>query len=475
MTATVPAGSGTVDVTVSNPSGQSVTSTADQYTYGPVVTGIYGGPISSLGGQSVTVDGTGFTGTSAVEFNGVPAESFSAAHDWQLTAVSPPGAGILDVTVTNQFCTSAVVPADMYWASPVVTSITPSTGTTAGGTAVTISGAGFTGATAVGFNEGSGLYDWAPSFNVVSDTEIVAITPPYPYRVNIPVMVQTQTGAMYSTVNYSYNPSLLPPKPSFTSASSASATAGTPFRFTVSASGNPTFAALPKDGVTLTENHNGTATLSGTPVNGGVFPITVSAKDTAGSATQTFTLTVDAAPAITSGTAVNATTGTPFSSTIKTKGYPAPSISYTSTPALPSGVTLVDNGNGTATLSGTAPVGSYGAYSLALTATNGIGSPAKKTVTLRLNEAPAVTSGDSVTVQRGVAMTPFPLAASGYPAPTIFASGLPTGLTVKLIGGQRVISGTPANNDALGDYTVTLTAKNAKGVAIQTFTLTLTS
>jgi hypothetical protein len=190
---------------------------------------------------------------------------------------------------------------------------------------------------------------------------------------------------------------------------------------------------------------------------------------------QNFQLTVLAAPAITSAKTLTENTGTAFSFTVKTSGYPAPAITGTSVPSLPSGVTLVDQGNGTAILSGTAPVGTSGAYAISLVANNGVGSPATQSFSLKLDEPPAITSGNSVTVQRGVAMTPFALTATGYPAPGITATGLPGGLTVKTINGGRYIGGTPMAADALGPYTVTITAKNAKGTATQTFTLTLVS
>jgi hypothetical protein len=267
-----------------------------------------------------------------------------------------------------------------------------------------------------------------------------------------------------------------PAKPAFSNPSSATALAGTRFGFTVSTNCNPipAITALAKDGVTLTDNHNGTATLAGTPINGGVFNTTIYARDTSGTSRQPFTLTVNAAPSFTGGATAVETTGTPFTYVVKTKGYPAPAISYTASPPLPSGVTLVDNGNGTATLAGTAPVGSYGAYAISVTATNGVGTPATKTITLKLNEAPVITSGDNLTIQRGAVMSPFAVTATGYPLPAITATGLPTGVTLKMVSGVKYLSGAPAKTDALGDYSVSIVAKNAKGVATQTFTLTLT-
>jgi hypothetical protein len=229
------------------------------------------------------------------------------------------------------------------------------------------------------------------------------------------------------------------------------------------------------NGISLTDNHNGTATLAGTPTTGGISTLTIIASNYLGVTAQNITLTVGQAPAITSAKTLAENTGTAFSFTVRTTGYPAPAITGVSTPPLPSGVTLVDQGNGTAILSGTAPVGTSGLYNIALTANNGVGAPATSTLALSMNEPPAITSGNSVSVQRGVAMTAFVITTTGYPVPTVTATGLPTGLSVKTVSGQKVISGTPGAGDALGTYSVTITATNTKGTATQAFTLTLTS
>ena len=76
-------------------------------------------------------------------------------------------------------------------------------------------------------------------------------------------------------------------------------TVGTSGSFTVRSLGAPTAAlsetgTLPA-GVTFTDNHNGTATIAGTPAagTGGTYPFTLVSTDAAGKITQSFTLTVD--------------------------------------------------------------------------------------------------------------------------------------------------------------------------------------
>jgi galactose oxidase-like protein/putative Ig domain-containing protein len=90
-----------------------------------------------------------------------------------------------------------------------------------------------------------------------------------------------------------------------------------------------------------------------------------------------------APPAITSASNATFTLGTAGSFTVTTTGSPAPTLSETG--ALPSGVTFVNNGNGTATLSGTPASGTAGTYPLALTATNGVAPAATQSFTLTVS------------------------------------------------------------------------------------------
>ena len=93
----------------------------------------------------------------------------------QITATSPAGsAGTVDITVTTASGTSATGSSDQftYRAAPTVTGISPSSGTTLGGTSLTITGTNFvSGATVtVGGTAATGI-------SVVSTTSITATTP----------------------------------------------------------------------------------------------------------------------------------------------------------------------------------------------------------------------------------------------------------------------------------------------------------
>ncbi|WP_082393106.1 IPT/TIG domain-containing protein [Nocardia arizonensis] len=186
ITAVAPAGVGTVPVTVTTATG---TSNALLFTYigVPTVTSIVpnSGPVT--GGTVITLTGTGFTGATAVTFGAVPATFYFVLSDSRIIAIAPPGTGTVPVTVTTAAGTSAGV-SFTYLPVPTLTSISPTSGPVTGGTTVTLTGTGFTGATAVFF----GILP-ATSFTVDSDTQITAVAPPG--IGTVPVTVITVAGA----------------------------------------------------------------------------------------------------------------------------------------------------------------------------------------------------------------------------------------------------------------------------------------
>ena len=261
--------------------------------------------------------------------------------------------------------------------------------------------------------------------------------------------------------------------PAITSAITTTFTTGTAGTFTVTGSGAPTptlseSGALPS-GVTFTA---ATGVLSGIPAagTGGSYPITFTANNGIGSpATQNFTLIVDQAPAITSAATTTFTVGSAGTFSVTTTGNPSAAITETGT--LPSGVTLTDNANGTATLSGTPAAGTGGSYPITITANNGIGTAATQSFTLVVDQAPTVTSASATTFVVGASGS-FTVTASGVPSPTLSETGtLPTGVT--FVPGTGVLAGTPAAGTG-GSYAITFTATNGVGSpATQNFTLTV--
>ncbi|MEY2518471.1 MAG: hypothetical protein QOF24_230 [Verrucomicrobiota bacterium] len=274
--------------------------------------------------------------------------------------------------------------------------------------------------------------------------------------------------------------------PAITSANNTTFKLNTAGTFTVTTTGFPTNAsmaisetgALP-GGVSFVNNNDGTATLAGTPTASGSFPITITANNgVTPNATQNFTLTVQQAPAITSANNTTFKVGTAGTFSVTTTGFPTnASMAISEAGALPSGVTFVNNNNGTATLAGTPAAGTGGTYPLTITASNGVTPDATQSFTLTVQQAPAITSANNVTFTTGIAGT-FSVTTTGFPtnaSMVISESGaLPGGVTfVNNNDGTATLAGTPGANTG-GTYPLVITANN--GVtpnATQNFTLTV--
>ena len=185
--------------------------------------------------------------------------------------------------------------------------------------------------------------------------------------------------------------------PTITTASlPASATTGTAYTGTVAATGSPaptyavTSGSLP-DGLTLNAD---TGAITGTPTTAGTYDFTITASNSEGSASQSYTIVVSppalAPPSITTTSLpTSATTGTAYAATVAATGNPAPTFSVTSG-SLPDGLTLnADTGaiTGTPTTAGT--------YDFTITASNSEGS-ASQSYTIVVS-APAAAGMDTAT------------------------------------------------------------------------------
>jgi hypothetical protein len=205
ITATAPAGTGTVDITVTTPSGTSARSDADRYSYipapAPAVTAVDPDHGPAAGGTTVTITGTDFDNASGVSFGSTPATSFRAAGPTRITAVAPAGSGTTDVFVTTPGGTSAASPADQYRyvPRPAITLISPSSGDTAGGTSVTITGTDLDQATDVSFGATP-----AAGFRLDSPTQITATAPAGTGTVDITVTTLGGTSATGDADRYAY-------------------------------------------------------------------------------------------------------------------------------------------------------------------------------------------------------------------------------------------------------------------------------
>jgi len=202
----------TVDSWVWSPAVPTVTSLT--LSNGSTATG------SIAGGTSVAITGTGFVGGSTVTFveeSGgapssdnvlLPATNVTVNSSTSITAKSPAvteGTQYF-VTVTTPNGTSAYGPVFTYsLISPTVSSLSPNSGPTTGGTAVTIAGTGFVQGASVSFvNESNGDSFSAAYVTVLSDSEITAVSPGVTEGSQYWVTVTTPTSTSADSAAFTY-------------------------------------------------------------------------------------------------------------------------------------------------------------------------------------------------------------------------------------------------------------------------------
>jgi len=193
----VPTGTGAVHVTLTTPDGTSTETAADVFTYdtyvgppgggggdAPTVTSVVPDTaVDNGGGDTIAVNGTGFTTALAVLFDDVLAQ-FTVTSDTVLSVTTPAGSGEVDITVVNDFGVSPVdggeaftYPAGLI---PTITSFTPESG--GEWALITITGTNFLtatgGAVVAGVTfVGDGATEIPAVFRAESDTSLIVYVP----------------------------------------------------------------------------------------------------------------------------------------------------------------------------------------------------------------------------------------------------------------------------------------------------------
>ncbi|MEU7632873.1 IPT/TIG domain-containing protein, partial [Nocardia sp. NPDC049220] len=196
ITAVAPAGvAGTAQVTVTTAGG---TSNILGYIYLDVPVLITALPIlgAEAGGTTVVLTGINLAGTTAVTFGATPAASFTIDSNTQITAISPAGTGLVQITVTTPGGTSNGV-FFTYLPVPTLTTLVPNLGPEIGGQAVLVTGTALTWTTGVSFGA------TPVPFTVISDTQVTAITPAGTGTVQV---TATTPGGTSNSGTYTYVP-----------------------------------------------------------------------------------------------------------------------------------------------------------------------------------------------------------------------------------------------------------------------------
>ncbi|MBI4901355.1 MAG: hypothetical protein HY829_12880, partial [Actinobacteria bacterium] len=178
----------------------------------------------------------------------------------------------------------------------------------------------------------------------------------------------------------------------------------------------------------------------------------------------------------TSGSSTRFQVGAAGSFSVETSASTSVTLSATS---LPGWLTLVDNGNGRASLKGTPPAGSEGSHTVTLVATTDTSVSVSQSFTLCVDTSPTITSADHTTFTTGEPGSFTVRTTPGYPTSTAISEtgALPSGVSFTDNGnGTATLAGRPASGTA-GTYHLTIVATAVGGTAAhasQSFTLTVT-
>lgn len=214
LSVTAPKNSGRQYVRIVAASGTSAKSKRGRFTYGNVPTVTSLSPTSGWveGGAKITVIGTGFTATSAVKVGGVAAP-WTLASKTKLVVTAPAhSAGRVAVQVWNKYGASlaAAGATFTYLAHPLpsIASVSPTSGPTAGGNVIKITGSNFSGITSVSVGGVAAPFT-APAANVLS----VTVPAHAAGTVDVRVTGKYGTSPVVASDRYTYVAPAPPPAP----------------------------------------------------------------------------------------------------------------------------------------------------------------------------------------------------------------------------------------------------------------------
>ncbi|UII19184.1 MBG domain-containing protein [Fulvivirga ligni] len=279
--------------------------------------------------------------------------------------------------------------------------------------------------------------------------------------------------------------------PEFTSIPIVEATEGVTYTYNVTTSDEDagdtrTITATQKPiWLTLTDNGNGTATLTGVPSNDdtGDNDVTLRVTDNLGASTsQSFTIAVNnanSAPKFDSSPVLIVNEDATYTYNIQTSDSDAGDVLTITALAKPSWLTLTDNGNGTAVLTGTPTNDNVGQNSVVLNVADAEGAAVNQnfTITVRNTNDPPAFSSTPVTVAIQGSEYVYNITTTDQDVGdtrTITATTKPSWLTLTDNGnGSAVLKGTPDNAD-FGTHNVNIRVRDAAGSVVnQPFTITV--
>ncbi len=400
--------------------------------------------------SSIAITPTANDGNSTITVKGVAVTSGAASSSIPLNV----GTNAIPVVVTPEYGSSKTYTVTVTReAGPVISSISPESGSTNGGTSVSITGTNLASINSVKFGT-----EAATNFTVNSATSISATTPAHVAGA-VDVVLSDGTNTATLSSGFTYNAATFtfsPPRGALTAG-----TVGTAYNVTIAASGGTasytyevTSGELPA-GLDL---NSSTGVISGTPTAAESATFTITAKDAnAATSPAVYTLVIGVqAPVANAVSETVAANSSANAITLNITGGAAASVAVDTQAS-----------HGTATASGTiityTPTAGYsGVDSFTYTATNATGTSSPATVSITVSPPTSFTfSPPRGALTAGTVGTAYnvTIAASGGTASYTYevTSGeLPAGLDLNTSTG--VISGTPI---AAENASFTITAKDA--------------
>ena len=411
----------------------------------------------------------GLTLSTSGDISGTP--TTAGTFTFTVQAVNSVGSASRSFTIT--------IAAPTLPGSPTITTTSLSSGTSGTAYSAVLTA---TGTTPITWSVTSGSL---PTGLTLSSAGVISGTPTATGRYTFTVTAQNSAGSASRQLTLRIvaassggDTSTTRTAPTISTSSVSAGTAGSSYTYTLTASGStPIIWSLVSGSLPSGLRLSSSGVISGTPTTTGTFTFVVQARNTAGSVTQSLTLTVNAAsssavaPSISTSSLPDATEGTSYTANLTATGT-TPITWRVGSGSLPSGLTLSSSG----TISGT-PAES-GIFRFSVNAENSAGTDSKTfTLTVEAASGPAAGTAPTITVsvqpvsgKVGVLYS-FTLQAQGT-APITWRTtdgSLPLGLGLSSNG---TISGTPT---FAGEYMFGVEAVNEWGTSSATFTIKIAS
>ena len=454
ITATTPAGSaGAVTVTVTVGAQSGNLSRGFTYLVIPTVISISPNSGATAGGTAVMITGATFATGATVRFGATAATNVVVVNSTTITATTPAGsAGAVTVTVTENGQSGSLVNGFSYAPPPTVASVSPSSGATTGGTAITITGTNFAAGATVSFGAAA-----ATNVVVVNTTTITATTPAGSAgAVTAIVTVNGQSGGLANGFTY-----VLPPTVGSVSPNSGTTAGGTAVTITgtnFAAGATVTFGASAATNVVVV---NGTMITATTPAgSGGPVTVTVSVGGQSGGLASGFSYVL---PPTVGGVSPNTGTTTGGTAVTITGANFAAGATVTFGVAAATNVVVA---NGT-TITATTPPGSAGGVTVAVMV-GGQSGNLPSGFTYAVIPTVSSVSPNSGAIAGGTAVT---ITGTNFAAGATVAFGASAATNVVVVNGTTITATTPAGS--IGSVTVTVTVNGLSGSLANGFTYAL--